>query len=440
MVETEFLTLQDKRELVNRVVESDLFRRAPRQREFLLYVADCTLENRLDGVREQAVAEKVFHRSPDQYDVSDTIVRAEARNLRKRLEKYFETEGAGEPFIIVMPKGGYSLAFRARASEAQQVDDPETLPAESVIALPITPELTVEKPKVRSNRLLLTVALIASAICVVAVFAAIRFHAIATTMAASTEQPALPFSELFTNSRDTLIVTSDTAFLQIAQLARRRLTLDDYLTRSYPEIPHLSPPDLVQGLNRFEYTDAAETGIAGLIMRQNAAHIRRTYLRSGHQVQLADFKNANIVLLGSPISNPWAELYANQLNFQFDLKQDVGIILSNRRPQPGELEGYPGPDDARLNRTYAHVVFMPHSAEQPGSVLLIAGTTAEATQAAGEFLLDQAKLSATLNEIGITPASRARYFELLLAATTFVGGTTESNVVAYRLHPFSAAK
>ncbi len=114
MVATEFLTANGKRELIGRVADSDLFRRAPKLREFFLYVADCTLENRFDDVRGQAIAEKVFHRTLDHYDVGDTIVRAEARNLRKRLENYFITEGAGEPFVVVMPKGGYSLAFRPR--------------------------------------------------------------------------------------------------------------------------------------------------------------------------------------------------------------------------------------------------------------------------------------------------------------------------------------
>ncbi len=124
LIAAELLTLEEKKELVARVADSDLFRRAPRQREFLLYVAECTLSDQLEGVREQAIAEKVFGRSPNQYD-GDTIVRAEARNLRKRLDKYFETEGDKEPVTVCMPKGGYSLAFRNRTAESPQPEESE---------------------------------------------------------------------------------------------------------------------------------------------------------------------------------------------------------------------------------------------------------------------------------------------------------------------------
>ena len=441
MVATEFLTLEEKRELILRMADSDLFRRAPRQREFLLYVAACTLDNHLEGVREQAIAEKVFQRSPEQYDLGDTIVRAEARNLRKRLEKYFEAEGSAEPFTVVMPKGGYALAFRLRATEVSP-PEPEAVTTSLADSLPATPPAIIPAPPQRRVPLLPVARTTAiAAFCIFAAVVSLWFYSV-RTKASSANVPAtngLPFSGLFSRSRDTLIVTSDTAFWQIAQLSNRKLTLDDYLTRTYPEIPHLWPRDLVQDLNRFQYTDADETTIAAAIMRANAGSIQRTYLRSGHQLDLADFKAANIILLGSPISNPWAELYSNHLNFQFDRSLGVGIILRNRSAHGNEPAAYPGRDDARFNRTYAHLVFIPPSSEHAGSVLLIAGTTAEATQAAGEFLLNESKLSSTLKSIGIDPARSGQYFELLLRATTFVGGATESEVVASRRRPYSAS-
>jgi hypothetical protein len=109
--------------LVERIAASSLFQKSPRLREFLLYVANCTLENRLAEAREQVIAERVFNRKIDSQGGQDSIVRAEARNLRKRLEVYFATEGKDDPIVVVMPKGGYSLAFEARLPEP----DPGTL-------------------------------------------------------------------------------------------------------------------------------------------------------------------------------------------------------------------------------------------------------------------------------------------------------------------------
>ncbi|MCU1262467.1 MAG: hypothetical protein JWO80_5352, partial [Bryobacterales bacterium] len=57
--------IREKRELVDRVSNSPTFQRSPRLREFLLYVAECTLTERLEGVREQQIAANVFNRKPD---------------------------------------------------------------------------------------------------------------------------------------------------------------------------------------------------------------------------------------------------------------------------------------------------------------------------------------------------------------------------------------
>jgi hypothetical protein len=415
LLATESQTLEDKRELIARLADSDLFRRAPRQREFLLYVAGCTLDNCLDGVREQVIAEKVFGRAADQYDIGDTIVRAEARNLRKRLEKYFETEGLGESCIVAMPMGGYALAFQPRAEE------PAPAPASTAPIAVGEPVQPVQQPRKGIVLTIIVAVLLAAALAIV--------RGISPPHRATAAASTLPFSALFSSSRNTLIITSDTAFLQIAELSHRRFRLDDYLARSYPDVPGVSPPDLIRNLNRFQYTDADETSIAAAILRENAGSIQRAHLRSGHQVSLADFKDSNVILLGSLISNPWAELYSNRLNFEFDFKTGERIILRNKSPLAGEAGTYPARDDATQNRTYAHIAFIP---DQASSALLIAGTTAEATQAAGELLLDRNKFAATLKTMGLNPAGPPRFFEMLLRAKTFIGGAAESELVAYR--------
>ncbi len=442
MVSTEELSTEAKQQLITRVAESNFFRKSPRLREFLLYAGDCTLGDRLGDVREHVIAEKVFQRKGEYYDVQDSIVRAEARNLRKRLEKYFETEGLDETVLITMPKGGYSLAFEPRPQPEREIAS--VLKTSVAVTEPRSPSLELapgqQPSRTRLSLRMLTIACVCLGI-LAALASALAVHWYPgsagglNTMSPSAE--TLPFSALFDNRQDTFIVTSDTAFLQISELEARRLTLNDYLVRAYPPIPHLSPPDLIERLNRAQYTDGAEMAIAGLILKRNAKFLQHTFLRSGRQLVLADFKSHNIVLLGSPISNPWADLYANQLNFQFDFDPRCGIEFRNRSPHKGELPTYPGPQDDKLNRTYAQVAFLPNTSSDTGSILLLAGTTAESTSAAGEFLLSKSGLAKTLKTIGIDPAGPPRYFEIFLRATTFVGGATQSEVIAYRLHPYS---
>jgi hypothetical protein len=434
VVSTEGLTIEAKRELIARVAESDLFQKSPRLREFLLYSGDCTLDNRLADVREQVIAEKVFQRKAQDYDAQDSIVRAEARNLRKRLEKYFETEGWLEKYLITMPKGGYALSFEPRPGRSSP--GLESVPLNILDNLPDSQS----KPAHPKKRALWPTIFWAS----LTVFgaAALAFlirgnNANIGEQNTATAAAALPFSALFDNKQEIYIVTSDTAFLQISELSGHRLTLNDYLMRSYPEGSRALPSDLIQLLNRAQFTDATETAIAGLIMRRNAKFLQRSYLRSGRQLGLADLKTHNIVVLGSPISNPWADLYADQLNFEFEL--DKGLIrFRNRSPHPGEAPVYPAAGDAELNHAYAQLVFLPSTSPDGGNVLLLAGTTAESTAAAGEFLLSESDLPKALKVMGIDPSGPPKYFEILLRASTFMGGATRSEPIAYRLHPYSS--
>ena len=112
---------QERRLLIGRIAASMLFQKAPRLKDFLLYAADCTLENRLADARESVIAERVFNRRLELQGGQDSIVRAEARNLRKRLETYFETEGRDESLIVTMPKGGYALAFDPRFPQSGEI-------------------------------------------------------------------------------------------------------------------------------------------------------------------------------------------------------------------------------------------------------------------------------------------------------------------------------
>lgn len=417
---------------MERVAQSDLFQKSPRLREFLVYVAACTLENRLAEVREQVIAERVFGRKSD-FAGEDTIVRAEARNLRKRLDLYFTTEGRDEPMIIVMPKGGYALDFPLRRREvaAAAVQEPPREPTiQHVEAAGRASENESLAPPVVHFYRQLSVGLAIVAVMTSAVAA--YWYARDANLRKRLEVGPLtfPFSALFKDSGDTLVVTSDTGLLQISSLLHRRITLDEYIARTYPGVPETNPPDLARNWNLYEFTDGREMAIAGLVLRHNAQFAPHTLFLSGHAVQLQDFKDHNAILIGSPISNPWAQLFEDKLNFRCDLT-DGRIIFRNKSPRRNESSQYPNDDDIQSHRTYARVVFLPKSSDA-GSALLIAGTTAQSTQAAGELLVDQSRLASRLRAIDIDPLGQPRFFEVLIRSSNFVGGAIMSEVVAWR--------
>jgi hypothetical protein len=106
------------RELVGRIAASQEFHRAAKQREFLLYVVDRKLAGCPEDVTEALIGHRVYGR-PASYDAgNDSIVRTEARTLRKRLERYFDGQGIDERVVIEIPRGGYLPVFRPRVEAA----------------------------------------------------------------------------------------------------------------------------------------------------------------------------------------------------------------------------------------------------------------------------------------------------------------------------------
>src|SRR6266446_6694389 len=120
-------SVDERRALIERVATSVHFRRSARLRDFLLYVGGQSLKDGCPEINEQEIGSKVFGR-PSSYDRSqDNIVRVNATELRKRIELYFATEGAHEPLILEIPRGGYKPIFHRRLPETRD-DRPAPTP------------------------------------------------------------------------------------------------------------------------------------------------------------------------------------------------------------------------------------------------------------------------------------------------------------------------
>ena len=127
----EALTAKEKLELVQRVVSSSPFSRSPAMRAFLLYITEHSLANRYERIKEQSIGWEVLGRRREYDPAEDNIVRVRAHELRQRLEKYFATDGAQEPYVITIPKGMYKPEFLPRAKTAE-LPAIESKPSETI--------------------------------------------------------------------------------------------------------------------------------------------------------------------------------------------------------------------------------------------------------------------------------------------------------------------
>src|SRR4051812_48951036 len=96
---------------LERVLASKTFSRSPRISRFLGFVVEQTLAGQEDKLKEYLLGVEVFNRM-DTFDPRiDSIVRVEARRLRYKLERYYETEGQNDTVLLQFRKGCYVPSF-----------------------------------------------------------------------------------------------------------------------------------------------------------------------------------------------------------------------------------------------------------------------------------------------------------------------------------------
>ena len=102
--------------------------------------------------------------------------------------------------------------------------------------------------------------------------------------------------------------------------------------------------------------------------------------------------------------NPWADLFANQLNFAWEFPNGEPPRIRNRHPRPGEQQLYvPQRRGYSATKTYAIVALVP-TFSRSGNVLMIGGTSLIGTQAVGEYVTS-ADFQHFLTKIGPEPGS-----------------------------------
>lgn len=106
------------REELGLVLNSPSFANAGRVRSFLEYIVEESLAGRTHLIAGKTIAQDVYGRSPD--GDNSSIVRVDARRLRRKLAEYYDSDGAKDPIRIHVDNGGYAPRFEAMAVTAPQ--------------------------------------------------------------------------------------------------------------------------------------------------------------------------------------------------------------------------------------------------------------------------------------------------------------------------------
>jgi hypothetical protein len=433
-----------------RAARSSALSRASHLRAILLFTVRHAILDPENPIPEFDIAYHVLGRRSDFNPLDDNIVRVQMGHLRKKLDHYFSTEGKDEEVLIAIPLGSYKPVFSNRAEfgvpsppiaepHAPKRENPENGDEElvsptvaethsAVAAIPATP---------RQHRWMVA-GLIVSGLVIVALSFALftqisRERALRRSMFGWQFKPSVAafWSEFMDTRPATDVVMADSSFSLVQLISKKSFSFQDYFNRSYLnqlQSPDVSP-EMRATLNLIAAKNLGNSSDFRLVQRIQALDPlgKTIHLYAAREYMPALIKQDNVILIGSPIANPWDEIFENRMNFTAESGGGTPTYIANRAPAAGEQSIYAPTGSVG----YCTVAYLPNP-DRNGSVLLLEGTGSEATEAAGDFLLSEDQLASFQKMLHVT---KLPYFEVLLKASQVKGTPLNTTLVAYRTYP-----
>lgn len=430
---SESISAAQRSELLERISSSIELRRAARLRDFLRYVGTRAIEDEHAQISESEIGVHVFGRA-ENYDTSvDNIVRVNASELRKRIATYYETEGVHETILLEIPRRNYTPQFHRRSaglgpdhstSSKHSAEDDHSASEETSI---------ISSLAMRVRTLAVFVLFLALAGTCIYFFH--QYRLLHQQVYGWMAKPALYsfWSGILESPRQTDLVIADTSVSMVEDLLKTRISLSGYLNRDYEQ--QIQSSDLGQDLKNDlrAISSRGNVSLGDVRVAQKILSFepfsKRPRLQSSREYQPSAVKGDNVILIGSSRSNPWTSLFEGRLNFVLDYDLDRHeMLVRNRHPGPGETSIYSIAADHRVSTGLSVIDYLPNS-DHTANVLIIAGTSAEATEAAGDFLTSEESLGRFRDKLHVRTLP---YFEILLKTTKLAGTPLAAEVIAYR--------
>jgi len=436
-------------ELVLRVADSIYFRKGPKLRAFLLYVCENTILGRPENVREQLIGCKVFGRRPDYSLSDDNIVRVEARELRKRLEGYFASEGQNEPLIIEIPKGAYVPIFRPREEPtpgggAEPEDTVEAGIAHGLLQGRAARWLTA----------LLAVGLLASLAAMLWLMrdnqrlrqapSSVGAGASASLQGYSIYSDLLGSLGQLPNREPKLVLCNPKVILYFGSgKAAPTVESGDSLVPAPKDFDQLFSPALngkdqelpyhLFLITRQKYTGTGEAMAAFYIGRMMDSLHRPVHLTQARFLNWDTVQQEDLILLGGPSSNDWTSQIDPKSDFVFS-----GRSIVNVRPLPGEPKEYTADDIPAAGGPIAEYGFLKmHTTPSGFRTFFLAGLSGGGTAGVAEFFVTPAKMRPVAERIAAGAPGKPfpSDWQVVIKITVQDGLPVESSVATVRPLP-----
>ena len=395
-------------ELVQRVVESPYLIGSARLRDFLLHVAACAIRQTPEEATEQQIGIQVFQRSPGFNSSEDSIVRSQARLLRRKLAAYFKAEGASEPLTIEIPKGHYLPVFlpsqRVGFDRESSDEDVEEINEASVSGF-------ARGRKVASQRGWVTLAGLGLAV----MFCLFLSVALRWQKQAAVVKPVKQLWAPFLVGDPPLVIYSNALFVGDAKNGMRYAASDGSEEHS---------AELVDS-----YTGVGELISVHELTRMFDRRGAEFLLKRSPLVTWDEARSRNLIFIGSVAENGSLKLLPSTQDFTLTATADAAGII-NHHPRPGEPQVYLRPEHP-LTKDYAVIALLP-GVQADHKTFVFSGLTTLGTQAAVEYALEPATAAELMRQVGF--GKKVHNFEALLEVNIRGGVPLQPQLVSIRIH------
>jgi hypothetical protein len=411
---------------IDRLVSSNVLQGSESLCKLLRYLAEQALEHPGAGVKEYQIATEVFGR-PSYFDPRlDSTVRVQTGRLRSKLAEYYGGPGSGDPVVVEIPKGSYTLTFHFRApvpsAPPLTVQLPEPAPTSPVPASATTERARDGKP----GTLLLAMAVLSGILALsVLILSYLLFKKPAPVPVSASQAAEARTLESFWRSfvdqpEDPWVVFSNAEFTGRPETGMRYF---NEATDSRDTILD-------------HYTGVGEVIAIHELDRVFTLLNHGLRVKRGRLLSLDDAKNNNLIFVGSPSENlPLREIPTSK-EFVFRRtelaarKGDLAIV--NAHPANGEQRLYFASSGNPFTEDYAIIALVP-GLNQSRWVLVLAGISTLGTQAAVEFVTRPRTVEDLLLKLTGSKSGAVVPFEAVLKVRISQGVPVKGEIVA--MHP-----
>jgi hypothetical protein len=385
--------------------------------KLLRYLADHALDHPGASPKEYQIATEVFGRPSDFDPHLDSTVRVQAGRLRGKLAEYYASEGADDQILVDFPRGTYALTFHER-------------PAGTGRNHGAAPHESSADPSQTSRKWFAGVILVSVVLSAVVAVATDRFLNRRTAEARlSSDASDMPLAfhvfwkGFLTGPQEPWVIFSNAAFVGRPYVGMR------YYNRAKDSgaviLDHYTGVGEVLAIHALD-------GVFEKLHQQ----IR---VKRGSLFSLDDAKNNDLIFIGSPSENLTLLELPNTQEFIF--KQITSgprtgtMEIINAHPESGEPKEFlPSPPDTTLTEDYS-IIALKRGLNPARSELILAGATTIGTQAAVEYVCQQASLEELLLRLSVSNSGELKPFEAVIRVKVARGVPVGTELVALRKEP-----